>query len=185
MKNSDLPPEGGVPHVVRRLQIIVGSLVLGCLSFLAVALALSFQGGAPPAGRNTAIVTQCAVGFALIALVARFIVPAVIVSRGRRKILQETSPRQRPRGRRRAPNLAERIQVTSRLWALWTASTIVAAAIFDGAAFFALVAYIVERSTLSLIVAIGLVVFLAREIPTQSRLIFWTLYQLEMLDQEQ
>ena len=180
MENLVSSREGGLPQVVRRLQIIVGSLVLGCVSFLAVGLIICWQRGAPPAGGNMPIITSCAVGFALFALAARAIVPGVIVAHGRRKILQDVSPPRR--GRRRAPGMVERIEITSKLWAIWSAHTIVAAAILEGAAFFAMVAYLVECSLLSLIVTVGLILVLAAHIPTRSGLILWSGYPIDSTD---
>ena len=62
--------------------------------------------------------------------------------------------------------------------------TIIAAAIPEGAVFLLLTAYFMEQSPLSLILAVLLIVALAAQIPTRSRLEGWLEGQMRLLDEE-
>jgi hypothetical protein len=78
----------GDDKTVYALQIVVGSLVLGCLFFLAVPVFLAPQ---PMAPVGQELITWVAVGFAGIMLVARLILLPILASHARRAILRSTS----------------------------------------------------------------------------------------------
>ena len=91
------------------------------------------------------MLTYAAIGFAVIALIARLIVPGVIASTTRRKIIAGTwrLPAHAPA---RTAAFVERTGDAGRLAIAFLTGTIAAAALLEGIAFFALVAYLLERS---------------------------------------
>jgi hypothetical protein len=61
---------------------------------------------------------------------------------------------------------------------------IAGAALFEGAAFFLLVAYLVERSPWSLAAAIVMIIGVALHFPTQQRVADWIERQTSLLQEE-
>ena len=167
--------------ILRPLQIITGALVAGTLFFMVITLA--FTGGQFQAA-NPSIVSYVAAGFAFVVLMLRMVVPGLIVSKGRKMIARGTL--QLPSGGL-SPNMAGSLQRAGdagRLWMALQTSTIVSASLLEGAAFFALIAYLVDQSLLSFIIAIALIVGVILHIPSRSRIIRWTEDQLTQLEQE-
>jgi hypothetical protein len=78
-----------IARQVRHPQIIVGGLVAGPLIFLVIVLVLVQQGGPAVAG-IAPILTYVAVAHVVMAVLARVIVPNLIVARARRRIIQGT-----------------------------------------------------------------------------------------------
>lgn len=154
-----------------QLQIIVGALIGGCLFFVAIAVVARLQGAFGPAEPRP-IVTYLAIGFAVLALVARMIVPAAIVSGGLRRLAARQTEQ---------PDPAETMR---ELWQLLTSRTIVSAALLEGATFFALIAYLVKGASLALLVAALLIVGLGTHIPTRSTAEGWIDRQRAVLQQE-
>lgn len=168
--------------IVRQLQIIVGALTAGCVTFLIIALLVT--GGKAVEG-ETPMVTCVAVAFAVMALITRMVVAGIMVSHGRRTILQTSRRSPQDQGLQPADaNSPKRTADARKLFPLLINSTIVSAALLEGAAFFALIAYILEQSPLSLIVAIVLIVGLAFYMPTRSRAVHWIEDQLRLLQEE-
>ena len=71
-----------------------------------------------------------------------------------------------------------------RLLGLYNTRTILGGAMLEGAAFFALVTYMVERDPVGLAGAILLILGVALHFPTRSRVIRWSEEQLELLKRE-
>ncbi len=167
--------------VLRQLQIITGALVAGTLFFMVITLA--FTGGQFQAA-NLSVLSYTAAGFAFVALILRMVVPGFLVSKGRKLIARGTL--QLPSGGL-SPNMVgslERAGDAGKLWMALQTSTIVSAALLEGAAFFALIAFLAEQSPLSFMIAIALIVGVILHIPTRSRIIQWTEDQLTQLEQE-
>ncbi len=169
--------------MLRTLQIVVGALIAGTVGFLVVVLVVfttEDRGDAAP------VITYVAVAFAVTTLIARIVTPGIIIARGRRAIARGTW--RLTQGSAAPPariaELLERTGDAGKLGILFNISTIVAAALLEGAAFFAIVAYMMEHSVLSLIVAVVLIFGLATHVPTRSRLIHWIEDQLAQLQQE-
>lgn len=183
---SDSQWQEELAPVTRQLQIIVGALVAGTVSFLAIVLVMTANKAIERLQADLPIMTFVALAFAASAVLARVIAPRIIVTQGRRKILRGTwQPPQGPAASARTAAFLERTGDAGKLAMLLTTRTIVAAAILEGAAFFALVAYMLERSPLSLIVAVALILALILHIPTCSRTVHWIEEQLNLLRQEQ
>ena len=142
------------------LQIVVASLVAGCTVFLVIAVVIVSQRAIGPAAGQT-ILTYLAVGVTVLSLVARMVVPGVITASKVRQFSQQPE------------ETADVSATVVELWKLLTTSTIVGGALLEGAAFFALVTYMVEGSPLSLALAVVLIAGLAVQFPTRSRAADW------------
>jgi F0F1-type ATP synthase assembly protein I len=153
---------------VRTLRIILTAISMGCVIFLMIVVAA----GGNRAPSSEPILTCIAAGFAALAVAVRFIVPGVVVSQGRKKMLQETAAGD---AMDNWPNRLMRLMMTK---------TFVAAAILEGAIFFLLIAYLVEKSPWSLAVAIALLVGIAFLWPMQSSALVWIDGQLRRLQDE-
>ena len=182
-----MPDNSWQEHVgerVRVFQIIVGALFAGCLVFLAVAVVVVRQ-AAPAAGQGLEILTLVAVGEAAATIFACAIVPTIMVRRGRQAILRGDSPVPM------SPGLAERMADfyaktgdAGKLMVLYQAKTIVAAAMLEGAAFFALVIYLLGQDRVSLALGVLLSVGVGLHMPTRSGVIRWIDGQLLLMEQE-
>ena len=176
---SDSQWQDKLAPMVRTLQIIVAALVAGTVFFLVIALFM-----APSMERPNAVgppmLTYIAIIFAVMDLLARMIVPAVIVNRGRQRIARGTW--QLPPAAARAQG--EFLQQTGdagKLYVLFQTKTIVSAALIEGVAFFMLIAYMMEQTPLSLILAVVLIFGVAIHVPTLSGVIHWIEFQLDAL----
>jgi hypothetical protein len=167
--------------ILRQLQIITGALVAGTLFFMVIILA--FTGGQFQTA-DFPILSYTATGFAFVVLTVRAVVPGFIVSKGRKMIARGTL--QLPSGGL-SPIIAGSLQRAGDAGKLWMAlqtSTIVSAALLEGAAFCSLIAYLVGQSPLSFMIAIALIVGVSLHIPSRSRITRWTEDQLAKLEQE-
>ena len=166
------------------IQIIVAGLTAGCLGFMAIAVFLVQTGPARAADpASTPIVTYMALGFAGMALVMRMIVPKIIEVAARKRIADGTW--QMPttaQGQTQTSQLVERLGDVGKLLVVLTTRTVVGGAILEGSAFFALVAYMIEKSPLALAAAIVLILGLALHFPTRSRAAHWIEDQLAAVE---
>ena len=166
--------------MLRQVQIMAASLIVPCTVFLAIVLARVMPGlrwGQP------GVITYTGIAFAAAALVSRSVVCNLIVARTRRSIARGTW---RPSGAQTAKQ-AEFLEQTGdagKLVLLRSTITVVAGALIEGPAFLLLVASLVEGAPLGLIVAVLLILRLAVEFPTRSRVIRWVEGQLEELEQQ-
>lgn len=161
---------------VRVLQIIVAAITLGPVIFLGVVLAM--PPGAKPGGGNISL-TYLACGAAAAAVLARLVVPPLLVRGFRRQIAAGAWP---PPGAGNSP--AAPLSDAGKLAAVNTVRTIVSVAILEGAAFFLIVAYQTERNPLSLGPAVLLVLMIAAHFPTRGRVADWVEMQLPRLDED-
>ena len=167
--------------ILRQSQIVSGALILGCVTFFGVAIAV--PGEAAPIDPNLPILTYAAIGFAVMALIARWMVPGIVASTTRRKIIAGTwrLPTHAPA---RTVAFVERTGDAGRLAMALMTGTIVSGALLEGIAFFALVAYLLERSPLSLILAGAMILGLLTQVPTRGRLVGWIEEQFGLIEQE-
>ena len=182
-------------EIARRVlpfQIIVGCLFAGCAVFFVIAtVGFRERVSGLPAGQPP-IMTYLAIGFAVIAAAARLIIPNIIVSQARRRIIDGTwhlpqSCGQSATGRASQEDPAgffERTGDAGKLLFVLFTRTIVAGAILEGAAIAALTMYLIERSPVSLIVAIILMIAVAAHFPTRSRVFSWIEEQMDLVRQE-
>ena len=171
---------------VPQLQIIVGSLVSGCVIFAVIAIFLPAQ-AAKPAADQLPIVTYVAILFGAMSLFAAWLVPNIMLAKTRRDVLSgNCQPPQGLQGQR-AEDMAEMLERcgdAGRLWLAFMARTIIRAAMLEGAAFFMLVTYMVEQQPVAICAAVIWIVFVAAQFPTRNRSMHWIEDQLNVIEQQ-
>lgn len=178
--------QDNVRSAVRTPQIVVVGLVLGCLVFMGVVLSVPMQpaaaGDAPVGpGAEGPMMTYMAMGFVLLAILARVVVVPLVVATIRRKIAEGTWPPEDYQAQGSYHRVVESDPTAGKLAILYLMKTIIGGAIIEGAAFFLLVAYMMEASPLSIGLAVVLVVLLALHFPTAGGMISWIEQQLDEL----
>lgn len=154
---------------VRTIQIIVCALAAGVIVFLGVTIFVipRTARAAPP---DKPILTYTSIGMAVAVIAAWLIVPNVVTAGMRRSIIGGKSD---DWGLvKNLPNAAELGDVVP-LAVAYQTRTIVAAALLEGAAFFATIAYMIERQPIALVVAIVFALLILSQIPTLSRFESW------------
>ena len=120
------------------------------------------------------------------ALVARCVFPTIVVRKGRRQIARGTfslpqtreAPLQGPREE------LEQMGDAGRLFVVYQTKIIIGAAMIEGVTFFMLIAYLVERQTVVLRIAVALILAVAAHLPTRSGVIHWIEDQLRFVEEE-
>jgi hypothetical protein len=142
-------------QAVRVAQIITGALVMGVVLFAVVALLFV---GALDDSADGVILSGMGAAFAVVAFVMHLVIPAQIAR-------QQT-----------------RTTEESQLYGVYVTKTIIGLALLEGAAFFNLVALIVEHNWWSLAIVGGLVFWMLAMWPTRTRVDHWVETQ-QMLNQ--
>jgi hypothetical protein len=168
----------------RTLQIIVAALCAGTLFFLVIALSVAPL-LKPPAAIRPISLTLFAFAFVGIGLVARAILLWKITAKARREILGGTyTPLGSSQRIKPAPVEDGGCRDAKYLLPVFQAKTIMSAALFEGWAFFAAIAYLLEGGPVGLGLTLALILGMAAHFPTRSRTIGWVERQLEMVGQE-
>lgn len=185
--------------ITRTCQIIVIALIMGVSIFLLITLFLvptainpgpaPAAGGPgapalpPLAGPGVPLITYIAVGMGIAGLVLSFIIPSMIVASARRKIAKGTwtptatsDPTQ--------PAKIYPAGDTGKLAFVYQTQLIIGSALCEGMAFFAGVAYMLERNPLALGMALILLAAMAVRFPTRNRVNAWIDQQQSMLQTE-
>ncbi len=174
---------------VRIAQIIVAALTTGTVLFLVVAIVLVAQGAFVPEGEASGgelrMIMECTLGLFLVGvLIARMIAPGQIVARARRRIAAgQWVPGESAQAAKMA-SFIERTGDAGRLMGVFLTKTIVAAALFEGVAFFALIVFMLTQSIIALSIALALIVGLVLHFPTRSGVVHWIEDQLVIVEQE-
>ena len=137
--------------VGRISQIIAGALIAGVVVFGGVAYFIA-KGDAP----QFPLISLMAVGFAGVATVMRFVVPTIIVNGGKSQLKQAADNEQQ-----------------TQLAGLYQTKMIVGMALLEGAAFFNLIAYIMEKQLWSYGVVAFLLGVMAITFPSQGQFESW------------
>jgi hypothetical protein len=159
---------------VRVMQIIGFALVMGVVVFMGIALFLRSTGNLNPPP-EVPLVTYLGLALGSMQLVLFFVLPAIFVKSGRTRM----SVTEDTLGNPASADSAEQ------LCGLYQTSLIIGDALLEGAAFYFLVAYLVEGQLLALIVAGFFLVILILQFPTRSRVERWIERQQELISQEQ
>ncbi len=138
-------------QTVRGMQIITAALVLGVVVFAAIAV---FVVGAMNEESSGVIVSAVGLVWSALAFVMHLVVPAIMT-------------RQLSRGGNR-----------EQLYGAYRAKTIVGLALLEGAAFFNIVALIIEHNWWSLAIAGGLVFWMLSAFPSTTKVEHWVETQL-------
>jgi len=155
------------------LQVLVAALAGGVFMFAGVA---TFIGPEQP--EEEPFLTYMGAGFAAVAFVVWAVLPGLIVSRARQAIVA---------GRPMLVNSklpgAEEARDAGSLGNLYMLRMIVAVAILEGAAFFNLVAYLLEANLWSLVITGILLAMILMHIPTRNKITDWVLGELTTIEQ--
>jgi hypothetical protein len=183
-----MPPvdlENDLGPFVRTQQIIVAALLMGVVMFASVAVFIQFPNHGDAQRPAFGLLTFVAIGFAAAAIAAGIVAPAAIVKNARRGIAQGTwTPPQGPQVTQPFSNLVTRHGDAGKLVSVYQTKMIVAAAIPEGAAFFASITYMLEGSLIS-VALVGLLMFaIAWQFPTVSRVSGWIEEQLRLIAEE-
>jgi hypothetical protein len=134
--------------ITRVLQIITIALITGVVVFGGIVVLVLGGLSKPPQGQ---MLSMGGVAFAVIAFVMHLVIPEILV-----KQAIKTSNNQ-----------------PASLVGLFMTKTIIASALLEGAAFFNLIALMIEHNWWSLVVVGGLVLWMAAQIPNVIRTEHW------------
>ncbi len=167
---NELNLETIVGGLLRTCQIITFALMSGCMLFLAMVLLLPGLGGQGQAGTEP-ILTWISVGGAVLMVLVGLVVPDLV---GRQQVRRlrtagtlpayQGSPVPLPTGPAREGYIVASAYQTR---------LIIRLALLEGAAFFSLIAHMLERQWPSLLVAVVLLGLMAANFPTRGRLDHW------------
>lgn len=141
-------------QAVRVAQIITGALVMGVVLFAGIAVLVV---GALDDPADGVIVSGMGAAFAVVAFAMHLVVPSMIARQAR-------------------------TYDTMRLYGVYQQKTIIGLALLEGAAFFNIIALIIEHNWWSLAIAGGLVFWMLAMFPTRTRVDQWVETQ-QMLNQ--
>jgi hypothetical protein len=169
-----------MPVRIRVMQIIVGAMSFGCLSFLIIAIFVSQNINKAP---DQSMLSYIALPIAAIVLCVWAILPVIVVSQGRKKIQQNLFSDAKQTSENSADDKMEiENSKAQMLIGLLQTKIIVASAILEGAVFFLLIFYMVEHSILCISAAVVLLALLVAQMPTSGRATYWVEDQLKLLD---
>ena len=165
-------------------QIIVAALLIASIGFLTVAVVLVHLGIVEPDKELAWVMNLVLVLFLIGEMMARLIVPGVLVAQGRRRIA--TGQWSLPEGAGDGDDAAfiEETGDAGRLLGLYQTRTIIASALLEGVAFFAIIVYLITQSMVGLAVAVAMILGLAFHVPTRSGVVHWIEDQLQLIRQE-
>jgi hypothetical protein len=164
------PEDSPVPAArLRVMQIIAGTLILGVAITLTVFVVLRALGNPQPPPL-VPILTYVGVGFALIAVIAHFIVPRSVLKNSAGRIQWDNEPvfSTAPADPERSPGSRELSGL-----ALYQTRMIIGMALLEGAAFYQGIAYYLEGQPLALGLGCLLLLGLIVQFPTRSRVERW------------
>lgn len=196
---SNMSEPDAVQPTLRVCQIIVIALIMGVLFFLAIitlvvpplvnpAPALPVEGAgeaaiAGPGNSPLVVITYLAVAVGLADLVLSFVIPKLNTDQARRRLAQK-GPSASTTG---VPSESKQLGPagdTGKLPPIYQTQLIVGAAMLEGGAFFAAIAYMLDRNPIALVTAIVLLCVLASRFPTSNRVTAWLDRQLGLLQEE-
>ena len=166
------------------VQIIVGALFAGSFGFLVVAAVLVQMGTVEPNEEMAWAMNLVLIAFLVAEMIALAMVPRLIVAQGRRKIAAGQWPVPQGPGQEQFAEFVERCGDAGRLLAVYQTKKIIACALLEGVAFFAIIVYLITQSPVGLAVAIVMIVGLAFHFPTRSGVVHWIEDQLAKIEQE-
>jgi hypothetical protein len=163
----------------RTLQIIVGALLFGAATFLGVAV--YFVSQKPPAAAPAEpIFTYIAIGMIFIEGITWVILPKIMASSARQALIEgRTLAWAQDRSVTNAAELGDVATITASYMTL----TIVGVALLEGATFLAIFAYLQEHRPIALYAAVALLLLIATQFPTMSRVETWVEGELTTIQQ--
>jgi len=171
----DEQAQAEIGRVVQTTRIIIFGLSMGVLVFAVVVLSQGLPDPQAPWGMLTLI----SLFFALGAVMVRLVAPRLIVA----NTLAQIAEGKPPSGTGSARNAMAAETTAGKLAMVYQTKTIVACALLEGAAFFALIVQMIEHHIASLVVAVILLAALALHFPTVIGVTDWVERQLRLLDE--
>ncbi len=147
------------------VQIIAGSLAFGVLVFAFVVIMMQPEQADVD---DTGINSLMAAGASAVALMASMVVPRVIRANMRQLIADG-----KPLGQNIPAPVATELGDVGSLTAMFQTTLIVGIAILEGAAFYNLIAYMLEHQTINLLCAAGLLTAILFKFPTRGGIEIW------------
>lgn len=163
---------------LRSIQLIIASLLAGVAAFTAIAIYLRAS-GTVSGEREPPTITYIALAFAVVEIVVSVFLPRATTTRNRTEIARGTWPSASGRPRMPAP-----LPTTDagKLALVHNSQLIIGCALLEGAAFFLLIAYLLEGQYVALIAALLLGAAITFRFPTQPRHSAWIEEQLRLLE---
>jgi hypothetical protein len=164
------------PQRVRTAQIIAGALIMGLVSFGAIAVAIQImQKPLPGQAQFTRmpIISYVAFYLFVIQVPLSFFIPQIVTRTTVAKLVKtgdkvQASP---------SSNLSDL------LWAIFQSSLIIGLAMLDGAGFFAGIAYLLEGLPGVLVILAAVVLMMLLRFPTSNRVQAWMVQQADLMEQ--
>jgi hypothetical protein len=181
---SDTSWQEEVGRRVVLIQIIVAALLFASIGFLAVAAVLVQLGVVEPDRELAGVMNLVLILFLIGDIIARLVAPSIVVAQQRRMIVAGQWSLPEGTGQGKIAALIERTGDAGRLLGVYRTRTIVASALLEGTAFFAIVVYLLTQSIVGLTVAVVLILGLAWHIPTRCGVVHWIEDQLELVKRE-
>lgn len=158
---ADPQEDGSLDQRVLVMQIIMAALAMGVVSFMGIAIFIRFsQQQAPP---EMPVLTYIALGYTPIALLLQAILPGMMAG-------ARTQTPERLEG---LAGKGDEVPAVGSLCARYQALLIISLAIIEGAAFLALIAYLIDGNLLTLGAAVVLLAVLLAKFPTLGRVERW------------
>jgi hypothetical protein len=181
---SDPIPDDSFDGNVLTIQIINGAMFAGVTMFLLIVLFLRSSGkdgllSSKPLSL-AAPITLFGIVLAIGCPILASVVPGLVVRNARRAIASGTW---RPPQGNGQPGPAPATDA-GRFLALYTTQRIIALALLEAAAFFNLIAFMIEGQGLSLLLSVVLLGCLLLGFPTPGRVVQWVDHQLELMRME-
>ncbi len=180
---------------LRTSQIIIAALTMGPRTFLAVAGVLVARGVFDARDDSLFFLLHgVLIALVVVEMIVWMIVPNTVVAQGRRRIAAghrtlsagsgAAGPGAAGPGAVGLGAFIERTGDAGHLMILFQTKTIVAAALFEGTAFFAIIVFMVTQSLIALGIAIAMILGVMLQFPTHSAVSHWIDDQLALLQQE-
>lgn len=170
--------------MVRTMQIIVGALAMGVISFGVVALVMTAE-KAQPAVPGEEMLFYGSVGMTCFILIGRLIVPSKLVAAQRRLLIAGTwTPVTTRQGQPVNAGLPENATDADRLYTMLTTRTIMRGAFAEGAAFLNLTIFLTGHNWWNFGIAGLMLAMLLADFPTAGRAEDWVNEQLMLIEAE-
>ena len=156
---------------VRTLQIIVGALVFGVFFFMMIVLFVMKAKPEPLDMR--AVLSLTAIGFFLVSVVARLIIPGLIAGAACKRIASGTWTPQSGVTQAQRSTSAFLKTDEGKLVVAHQTKTIIGSALLEGAAFFCLLAYMMEGQIYTIALSVALMLAILAGFPTRGGVDSW------------
>ena len=167
-----------IKSLVRTMQIIVLALAGSVVLFMVVVLVMQAGGQVAQQVPREPLISYAAIIFAFVSLALWVVVPRLIAGQMRLAIADGKPVNSSDGG----AFVSEEMREIHPLIAMYQTTLILACAILEGAAFFNVVAFLLERQQMNFIAAGVLALLIFSQVPTGGRLVSWVEDELGNID---